>query len=520
MHNVVGDFLRRQAALIPEKDCQVFGEERYTYRYMNTEANRLANGLLNLGFCPGDHIGIFSTNCIEYLIAYWGVAKAGMVLVHFNARLKDNELSDLVKHADVKALLFHNDLIDTVAKTRKALKAISAFRFVCIGPGSGSWTLEFKKLLDMGESREPNEIRALNISEDDPFLMLYTSGTEGFPKGVLMSHRQRISISMQQLLWFMGQRETSYRFLNSMPFFHMVAQTYILTLVIIKGTGYQVFPFDPDRFLDTIEHEKITALILVPTIIRRLLDHPEITHKDISNLEIVRYGGEPLDTPSRERMLKIFSHVRFSEGLGQTEMGTPIYQLDDDFIVRPESAGRPDPFCDVRIINKDAEIAKPREVGEIVVRSPALMLGYYKNVEATKAFFKYGPDWGVTGDIGYIDEEGYVTAVSRTKDMYISGGENVYPVEVENVLCQHPAVGEAAVLGVPDAQWGEVGAAALVLKNGAYVTDDEIFEHCYKNLAKFKCPKYLKFYESLPKTASLKVIKGKLKDDFPVLGIK
>ena len=206
--------------------------------------------------------------------------------------------------------------------------------------------------------------------------------------------------------------------------------------------------------------------------------------------------------------------MRFSEGLGQTEMGTPIYQLDDDFITHPGSAGRPDSFCDVRIIKENGEIAGTGEVGEIVVRSPSLMLGYYKDPEATRAFFKHGPDWGCTGDMGYMDEEGFVTAVSRSKDMYISGGENVYPVEVENVLCRHPSVFEAAVLGVPDKNWGEVGAAAIVLKPGGHATEEEILEYGRRRLAKFKCPRYIKFYETLPKTPLGKVIKGNLLDDF------
>ena len=517
MHNLVGDFLRRQAERIPDKDCQVFGEKRYTYQYVNVEANRLANALLSSRLSPGDHIGIFSTNCIEYLIAYWGVAKAGMVLVHFNARLKANELFGQIKHADVKVLLFHGELIETVAEVKKILRDVFDLRFVCIGSSPGSWAQAFKTFLEGGEIQEPSELRDLKISEDDPFLMLYTSGTEGFPKGVLMSHRQRISISIQQLLWFMGQRESGYRFLNTMPFFHMVAQTYILTLVILKGTGFQVVPFVPEIFLRTIEREKITSLIFVPTIIKRLLDHPQFSKTDLSSLEIVRYGGEVLNTATRERMLMSFPRVRFSEGLGQTEMGTPVYQLNDDFAVRSESVGRPDPFCDIRIIKENGETAKPREVGEIVVRSPALMLGYYKNQKATKTFFRHGPDWGCTGDIGYVDEEGYVTILSRTKDMYISGGENVYPVEVENVLYEHPAVLEAAVLGLPDEKWGEVGAAAIVLKPGASATENEIFEHCHENLARFKCPKYVKFFLAFPKTASLKVIKEKLKDDFKVL---
>ena len=229
------------------------------------------------------------------------------------------------------------------------------------------------------------------------------------------------------------------------------------------------------------------------------------------------YAAEPIRLATLERMRRSFPpYVQFLQNYGQTEMETIIYLDHEGHNIRPESFGKPNIFCDVQIMKDNggqARLGEIGEIGEIVVRCPSLMLAYSKNPKATKEFFRYGSDWGCTGDLGFMDEESFITLSGRKRDMYISGGENVYPMEIEGVLRQHPAVLEAAVLGVPDKKWGEVGAAAIVLKPGAQVTKEEIIEYCQTQLAKFKCPKHVKFFHFLPKNAVPKVVKGEIYPD-------
>lgn len=327
-----------------------------------------------------------------------------------------------------------------------------------------------------------------------------------------MTHKQRIYLSMQHLTWVRG---FNVRLLNTMPFFHMTAQTYMVTLALLGQPSFQHQPFDPKIYLKMIERERITATNVVPTMIEELLDHPAFSKTNLSSLELIMYGAQHTPLTTIERMRRSFPpQVRFSQSFGQTEMGIPIILDKEGHEIRPGSVGRPNVFCDVRIMKENGEEAKPGEVGEIVVRSPSLMLGYFKHPEATKEFFKYGPDWGRMGDMGFMDEDCFVTLAARKKDMYISGGENVYPVEIEEVIRQHPAVLEAAVIGIPDKKWGEVGAAAIVVKPQVQVTEEEIINHCQSQLAKFKCPKWVRFYDSLPKNALGKIVKGEIYPDF------
>ncbi|MFC1817346.1 class I adenylate-forming enzyme family protein, partial [Thermodesulfobacteriota bacterium] len=497
MSMLIGDIVRRQADRIPDRIYQVFGNKKYSFKDINLSANKFANALLASGISPGDHIGIFSFTCIEYIIIYWGAAKAGVVLAHFNARLTDAELANLIKHSDIKLLIFNQDLGQTVRKAKSLSGNRGNITYVSIGPKAGLRTQALDDMLASGDTAEPDAKNdSLIITENSPFTMIYTSGTTGAPKGVLLSHKQRLSVGMQHALLAKGLFN---RLLSAMPPFHHAGQGYTMVAPALLGyTCYQFAHLDTDLFLKTIEREKITAICLVPTSIKKLVESPLLDRADLSSLQLILYGAEPILPEVLQALRKVCPNAQVRQTYGQTEMGVVITLDNESHQVRPQSIGRANIFSDVRILGDDGQEVQRGQTGEIVIKNPSLMTGYYKDPEATREFFKAGKDWGCTGDLGFMDKEAFITLAGRKKDMYISGGENVYPLEIEHTICRHPHVAEAAVIGIPHHKWGEVGMACVVTKPNVEITENDLIRYCQKRLARYKCPKYVKFYNALP----------------------
>jgi fatty-acyl-CoA synthase len=341
-----------------------------------------------------------------------------------------------------------------------------------------------------------------------PFQILYTSGTTGLPKGALISHQAKIRQGTTHAL-NLGLMAGD-RILSALPLSHQFAQWLVLVCAPLTGAAVLALPaFDPEAAWRALDRDGITHLPAVPTMLYRLLDAPGGA---APALRTIVYGAAPMEPGRIAQLRKRFPGVRLFQGFGQTETGYCLGLHDADHDRRPESAGRPDLFSTVRLVDGQGRDVAPGEVGEIVARTPYLMNGYHKDPAATAAYFAFGSGWGRTGDLARRDAEGYFILAGRKQDLVISGGVNLYPAEVERVLASHPAVAEAAVVGVPDADWGESLHAAIILRDGLAAGPAQLEAHCRAQLAGFKVPRRFSFHADFPRTASGKVRKTDLRE--------
>jgi acyl-CoA synthetase (AMP-forming)/AMP-acid ligase II len=340
--------------------------------------------------------------------------------------------------------------------------------------------------------------------------MLFTSGTTGFPKAALISHRAKIAQGITHAL-NLGLREGD-RILSSLPLHHQYAQWLALVCAPLMGAEVLARPaFDAGDTWLALEHEGVTHLPCVPTTLYRVLDHPAAQAGRAPHLRLIVYGAAPMDPQRIAQLRQRFPGVRLFQGFGQTETGYCLGLHDADHEIRPQSLGKPDLFSDLRLVDSQGGDAPEGAVGEIVARTPYLMNGYHGDPEATAAYFAFGRDWGRTGDLAWRDADGYYHLAGRTKDLIITGGENVYAAEVERVLLTHPAVADCAVIGVPHPDWGEVVHAAIVLRPGMAASFAELEAHCRASLAGFKCPRRFSVHADFPRTSNGKIQKFTLR---------
>ncbi len=497
MQTWVGDWLGRRALYTPYKEGLVVmpgaqnagagapGAEplRLTFDQWNRRANRMAHLLQSRGVGKGDRVGVLAQNCVEMLDLLFACGKLGAIFVPYNWRLTQAEIAPLLEDSQPK-VTFHGPQFAGVLSERSIA------------------------LAGLDLSNYPDSPPALTeIDLNDPWMILYTGGTTGRSKGAVLSHRQVTWNAWNTIAGWGLSPEDRVPILT--PFFHTGGLNVFTTpLVQLGGTSILMGPFNPVELLETLEKERLTVLFMVPTMFQMVMELPGFATADFSRLKFVISGGAPCPRPIYEAFWA--KGCTFKSGYGMTEVGPNCFTMPDHEIKRKVgSVGFPITHVAMRIMDGDRPCGAG-EVGELQIAGPHLCSGYWNNPKASQ---EANPDgWFRTGDLAYCDEEGFHYIVDRKKDMFISGGENVYPVEVEEALYKHPAVAEAAVVGVPDDRWGEVGKAVLALKPGHAVTESEIIEHCRGLLARYKVPKVVEFRPSLPKSAAGKILKRELKE--------
>jgi acyl-CoA synthetase (AMP-forming)/AMP-acid ligase II len=502
------DILRRSAKFYRHQTALVCGPQRFTYEEFWKRVNRLANGLANLGTCFGDRLAVLLPNGHRFAELYLAVFQIGAVLVPLNVRLSSRELVALLEHCEAIGLVSEI----TFRETLQAMEAVFPRLKFRIGSGlKAEGFLDYEALIDAS----PAEAGRIDFEETEVAIQMYTSGTTGAPKGVLLTHRNILANTLTGI----GERKFSSRdvFLNASPMYHIADFEYFFQILSVGGTNVFLERFDPLRFLDAVQRERVTCTWLVPTMIRALLEVPYLERYDLRSFRSLYYGGACLSPELFRRARDAFS-CDFALGFGLTE-ASPLISLlrpedhrGDEAAVerRLRSCGREAFNVEVRVVDDHDREVGPGQPGEIVARGANVMKGYWKMEEETRKTLRGG--WLHTGDVARMDEEGYIYLVDRKKDVIKSGGENIYSREVEELIATHPSVEEVAVIGVPDDQWGEAVKAIVVLRKGKQCTEREILDHCRGRLADFKKPKSVTFAPALPKNIIGKVLKTALRE--------
>ncbi|HLU71383.1 MAG TPA: acyl-CoA synthetase [Nonomuraea sp.] len=501
--HAIGDLLRRSAARYPAKTAVVYGELRQSYADLDRTVNRTANALAARGVRKGDRFAILSHNNHAFVVAYFALARLGAISVPINFMLGPEEVAYILEHSGATGMLVEEALLPVA---RSAAGEAVAVRGV-IGAGHDGWE-SFGDWAAHGDDAEPG----VEIGDDDPIQLMYTSGTESRPKGATLSSRSLISQYVTCVVD--GEMSGDDVEVHALPLYHCAQLHCFLTPGVYLGATNIVLPgADPAGILAAIEAERATKLFCPPTVWIGLLRHPDFDRRDLSSLRKGYYGASIMPVEVLKEIAARLPNVRLFNFYGQTEMA-PVATIlrPEEQLTRLGSAGRPALNVETRIVGEDGEPLPPGEVGEIVHRSPHAMLGYWNDPEKTAEAFRGG--WFHSGDLGVMDEDGYLSVVDRKKDMIKTGGENVASREVEEAIYQHPAVAEAAVFGVPDEKWIEAVRAAVVLREGASLTAEELVAFLRERLAPFKTPKHVRFVESLPKNASGKVLKRELREAF------
>jgi len=506
------DVICRNALIYPDQEAFVYGDTRITFSEYNTRINRVIRALGKMGVKKGDVIGILSWSSLQFA-EYYGVSmKGGFIASPFNPRLQTSELEYLINYSEANTIFVGPELFDTANSLKGKLSKVKNFiSLESAGPGM----IAYDDLLKSYPGDEPE----IDLDEDDPVCIIYTSGTTGLPRGALYTQKNFMD-DARTLVIDMGL-EPGHKRVQITPLFHIAGNTHFRSSLYTAGCNIIVKFFKAEETLKIIQEEKATHMDFVPTHLVAMLNLPNLKDYDISSIKFLWYGASPMPQEVLKRGMKVFGPI-FAQGYGQSESGPAITHLnkyDHNVLDKPEkeqkklaSAGRPDIGVQVRVVDDRDEDVGPGEVGEIIVRSKHVMVEYWHKPEDTKATLV--DDWLHTGDIGYYDEEGYIYIVDRKKDMIISGGENVYPREVEEVLYRHPAVMEAAVIGIPDDYWVEKVHAVITTRQGQEVTADELVAFCKKSLAGYKVPKSIEFVDALPKNPSGKILKRELRDKF------
>lgn len=509
----MGDMIRRSAKRFPKKPALVFGNERLTYEELNERVNRLAHALLKLGLKKGDRVAVLLHNGPEFFEIYYASAKIGGIFVPINNLLKINELGQIFDYIEPRILFFDPDYAESLLSMGAEPKP--AQDLVCVGGGALPGVGTYRELMDKGKDDEPD----LKISDDDIVSIFLTSGTTGLPKGAMRTHRHAYVDALVGAIELNLRHDD--RMLMVFPFYHVTWEDNMRHLlmantVVIRREGR----FDPREVLALMSREKITICQFVPTMISAMLQAEDVDKVDLSRFRLLTYAASPMPVELLKRAMKKFS-CQFMQLYGQTETGplATVLRPEDhvtdgskEQLARLASAGRPVLNYEVRIVDDRGRDTPVGEVGEIVVRSESMTAGYWKMPKETAETIKEG--WLHTGDFGRFDDDGFVYIVDRKNDMIISGGKNIYPREVEEVLYRHESVLEAAVIGVPDDHWGESVKAVVVLKPGKKATEQEIISFCKQDLASYKKPRSVEFRDELPKNPTGKILKRLLRDEY------
>lgn len=498
-----GDWLHRRATLTPDApaliDATTPNHRRITYQEWNGSANRTAHFLAGLGVQKGDRVAVLAKNSTGYLDIWFALGKLGAILQNLNWRLTPAELQTIIEDAAPSVLVYGEDFQEIVAELRDSLPSLESFV-----------ALEGQSDVPFAEREHyPDTFSATEVGLDDPWVICYTGGTTGTPKGAVLTHGNILWNSVNTVMsWGLDSNDLTV--LNS-PLFHTGAlNVFTAPLVHMGGASIVCRDFNADLFYDLLRDYPITLFFAVPTVFIALQQHSRWEQADFSRLKLLISGGAPCPLPVFEKFWA--RGVDFKTGYGLTEAGPNTFWLPKDLVrAKPGAVGYPLFHVDVKIVDSAGRECDAGELGELLIRGPHVCAGYWNNPAATAAAIRDG--WLHTGDLAMRDSDGVYSIVGRSKEMIISGGENIYPAEIESVLAGHPAVAEVAVIGIPDEKWGEVGCACIV-PFGESPIESELLAFAATRLAKYKLPRRVVIVAELPKTGAGKIDKKLLQERY------
>ena len=506
MKQNLGLMLAKRAHMSPRKEgcVDTATGRRFTYGALNSQSNRTANALKKLGLKKGDRVAFLVMNGVEFIESFYAVAKIGCVCVPLNWRLTPDELEFILKDSGAKCLLYSEDFAETVTALHERGKKTDIKEWIAIGTPE-----PFAKSYETLQSQASDEEPPATASDDDMLFIMYTSGTTGLPKGVMHSHDSAIWSSITAIATANLRYEDRYFLL--LPMFHVGALNPVITSVHLGVSLVIARAFDPTFVWKLIEEEKITTMLAVPAMLNFMLQTPQKDESDYASLRWIMSGAAPVPVELIHQYEKM--GIEIHQVYGLTETGGPACLISpEDALTRAGSTGKPFFHTEVRIVNPKGADCKAGEIGEVLVAGPHIMKGYWNRPDATAETLKKG--WLYTGDLAVMDEDGFVTIQDRKKDMIISGGENIYPAEIENVVLAHPHVKDVAVIGQPSQKWGE-SPVAVVVKGEDSLLPEGVMKHCDGKLAGFKCPKAVEFVDEIPRNPSGKALKRLLRERFP-----
>lgn len=504
------NFITIPGSIVPDQEIVVCGPERLTYAALNDLVGRFSTTLKGFGLKQRDVVAMLDTNSHLYVAGYYGAAKAGMTFLPLNYRAKDAELEYMINTAEAKVLLVGDRYADLVNRIAPRL---TGTRLIAVGDGNS----KMEPLRHFLSAAEPDEGDA-EVEDEDVSVLMYTSGTTSLPKGVMLSFRDFTAYVTANVEMADGTERGV--FLVCAPFYHIAGTTAMMTNLWTGRKMIIMSQFDAPTWLQLVGTEHVTHAFVVPTMMKQLLDDPSFAKTDFSSLTNLAYGGAPMPLSVIRRAIDAFpKNVGFVNAYGQTETTSSLTVLGPDDhriegapdqvelkLKRLNSIGRPLPDVEIRVRDEENKMLAAGEVGEIIIRTPRIMKGY-----AGRADDSALPDgWRATGDLGWVDEDGYVFFAGRKDDMIIRGGENIAPAEIETVLMSHPAVDEAAVIGIPSVEWGQTVKAFIVLRAGQKSSAADLTDFCRTRLASFKRPEEIEFIEALPKNALGKILRKEL----------
>jgi acyl-CoA synthetase (AMP-forming)/AMP-acid ligase II len=484
--------LAHHARRAPDRPLAIFRDETVTYGEMASRSAALAGGFHEQGVGAGAVVGVLAYNCIEFLETIFAANYLGAIAMPINWRLAAPEVRYILEHSRARVLVTDGSLIDLANEAAKGLDDVLV--------------VAVDKLADL---RRTNDLTQRTVAADDVHRLMYTSGTTGRPKGVMLTHANLAWKNLAHIVEF-GFTSNDLG-LACGPLYHVGALDLTATSLIAAGATTIIHRmFDAADVVDEIERSRVTTVWLAPAMVNAIMALPDIDARDLSSVRLVINGGEKMPIPLIERIQRVFPSAWFADAYGLTETVSGDTFLDrDSILTKLGSVGRPCLYLDLDIWDEGGRSVAAGERGEVVLRGPKVFKGYWRDADATEKAFAGG--WFHTGDIGVRDDDGYLWIVDRLKDMIVSGGENIAGSEVERVLYEHAAVLEVAVVGRPDEKWGEVPVAYVALKPDTAATADELIEHCRGQLAKFKVPKDVVFVDALPRNPSGKVLKRELR---------
>jgi len=504
-----GKILTKQESYTPDKAALIFEDTPVTYRQLNRESNRVANFFQERGLKKGDCIAVDLLNCPEFLACYFAAAKLGLIFVPLNYRLVSQELKYQINRCNCSLIVFDGQFSGQIESIKDSL-SIKKTNFVCLVDLRGtcpSWATDYGRTIPQFSFQEPVPDEVIDM--DDPFIILFTSGVTGKPKGAVITHAQTY-FKCFQIINYTDMRKGDI-FQSQAPLCHSAGLCAVTTPALCRGaTLLMRSKFNAEKFARDIEKYRATLVFALTTMMRFVLKTGILDQVDLTSVRFAYGGGEKTSHTFFEELAQ--KGLRLLPGFGQTENSAMALMPENAPESKKRSVGLPNFFTELWIQNEKGEKLLPGEIGQIMARGPNVMKEYWDMPEETRATIV--DDVLHTGDLGYLDEDGYLYIVDRVKDMYRSGAENVYPAEVETILMDHPKIERVAIIGVPDEKWGETGKAFIICRKGETITKEEILSFLDGRLARFKFPRFIQLLDKMPVTVTGKLKKAVLKKQF------